>query len=60
MCRSDGAKSLEHRLVADIARVDNEIAPTQRGNGLWPEQSVRVGNHTEVKVDFAHASRSAR
>jgi hypothetical protein len=48
------ANSVEHPLVADIACVENEIAPTERRNGLRPEQSVRVGNHAEVKVDFAH------
>jgi hypothetical protein len=38
--------------------VNDEVTAVKRRSGFRSEQSVRVGNHAEVKIDFSHANGS--
>src|SRR5262249_42322694 len=51
----DEGKPIDDFGIADMARVDDEIAPLECAAGLRWEQPVRSGNHAEAEIDFALA-----
>src|SRR5262245_54315386 len=48
------AERIDHIGSPDVTRMDNEIRSLERRDGLWPKQSVRIGDHPDKDFVSAH------